>query len=87
MCINGGLELAINADYIIATRHAQFNLLKYKVGFPLIDMGSLAIAKTIGVDNAIDLMKTGKTFSAKEALNMGLINEIVPTADLQSRVL
>ena len=86
MCINGGLELALNADYIVSTETALFNLLQFPVGFPLIDHGSLSVAKIIGADNAISLIKSGNTFTARQALAMGLINEIVHPNELQPRV-
>lgn len=83
MCFNGGLELALNADHIVASENAMFNLLQFRVGFPLVDNGSLIIPKIIGTARAVELIKSGETFNAQEALAMGLINSIVPQNELQ----
>jgi len=81
VCFNGGLELAMNSDYIIACPDASFNLLPCEVGFPLVDQGCLRIAKIIGAEKTIDMMKSRSKFTAQEALDMGLINEIVGSSD------
>jgi len=83
MCLNGGLELALNADYIVATDQARFNLLQFQIGFPLVDNGSMIIPKIIGLEKTLELIETGRVFSAQEAFEMGLVNKVVTQKELQ----
>jgi len=83
MCFNGGLELALNCDYLIATEDARFNLLQYQIGFPLVDQSSLRLPSIIGLDRTKKLIESGETFSSRDALDMGLIDKIVPSQNLQ----
>ena len=86
MCLNGGLELALNADYIVATDQARFNLLQFQIGFPLVDNGSMIIPKIIGLEKTLELIETGRVFSAQEAFEMGLVNKVVTQKELQPAV-
>ena len=86
MCLNGGLELALNADYIISTDQARFNLLQFQIGFPLVDNGSMIIPKIIGLEKTLELVETGRVFSAQEAFEMGLVNKVVKQNELQPTV-
>ena len=74
----------ISADIIIAAEHATFAL-------PEINSGTLADAATIKLPRhipyhvATELLFTGRRFTAAEAKHWGIINEIVPAADLMAR--
>lgn len=82
-CENGGLELAMNSDMIVASDDAMFSMLQYQIGLPLIDEGPQRVADIIGVDKTIQMIKDNTVFSAKEAKAMGLIHLIVNKNELQ----
>ncbi len=84
IAFGGGFEIAISADIIIAAEHATFAL-------PEINSGTLADAATIKLPRfiphhvAMELLLTGRRFDAAEAQRWGIVNEIVPAADLMAR--
>lgn len=80
----GGLELALSADIIIAADHASFALPEIRSG-TVADAASIKLPKRIPYHIAMELLLTGRWFDAEEAHRWGLINEIVPGADLMAR--
>jgi enoyl-CoA hydratase len=76
-CVAGGLELALWCDLRIATDNAQFGCLERRWGVPLIDGGTQRLPRVIGLGRALDLILTGRTVAADEALAIGLVNEVV----------
>ncbi|MHA6258403.1 enoyl-CoA hydratase/isomerase family protein [Sporosarcina sp. CAU 1771] len=76
--VGAGCNLAFGCDLIIADENAVFSEIFAKVG-ALPDMGGLYfLPQKIGMHKAAELVFTGKKVSASEALDMGLINEVVP---------
>ena len=76
--VGGGLEIAMAADLRIARKDAG------KIGLPEVTLGVLPgtggttrLAKMVGKSKAIELMVTGNTFSFEEALEMGLVNQVI----------
>ena len=80
----GGLELALSADMILAADHATFALPEIRSG-TVADAASIKLPKRIPYHIAMELLLTGRWFDADEAHRWGLVNEIVPAADLMSR--
>ena len=80
----GGLELALSADMILAADHASFALPEIRSG-TVADAASVKLPKRIPYHIAMELLLTGRWFDAEEAHRWGLINEIVPAADLMDR--
>lgn len=80
----GGLELALSADIILAADHATFALPEIRSG-TVADAASVKLPKRIPYHIAMELLLTGRWFDANEAHGWGLINEIVPSADLMTR--
>jgi cyclohexa-1,5-dienecarbonyl-CoA hydratase len=79
--LGGGCELALYCDMVIATERAKFGQPEIQVGvFPPI--AALVFPRMIGRKKAMELILSGETISAQEALNLGLINKIVPEASL-----
>ncbi|MEL6565252.1 MAG: carnitinyl-CoA dehydratase [Pseudomonadota bacterium] len=80
----GGLELALSADMILAADHATFALPEIRSG-TVADAASVKLPKRIPYHIAMELLLTGRWFDAAEAHRWGLINEVVPAADLMDR--
>jgi enoyl-CoA hydratase len=76
-CVAGGLELALWCDLRIAGEDAQFGCLERRWGVPLIDGGTQRLPRVVGLGRALDLILTGRTVAADEALAIGLVNEVV----------
>lgn len=75
--VAGGLELALWCDLRIAARDAVFGVFNRRWGVPLIDLGTVRLARIIGHGRALDLILTGRAVATEEALQMGLVNRVV----------
>jgi enoyl-CoA hydratase len=76
--VAGGLELALWCDLRIAAEDAVLGVFNRRFGVPLIDGGTIRLARTVGQARALDLILTGRAVGAPEALSMGLVNRVVP---------
>ncbi len=81
--VAGGLELALWCDLRIAEQDAVLGVFCRRWGVPLIDGGTVRLPRLIGLGRALDLILTGRPVSANEALNMGLVNRVVPTGTVR----
>jgi enoyl-CoA hydratase len=86
-CVAGGLELALWCDLRVADETSRFGCLERRWGVPLIDGGTQRLPRVIGLGRALDLILTGRTVAADEALLMGLVNEVVPAGAHVARAL
>jgi enoyl-CoA hydratase len=75
--VAGGLELALWCDLRVAARDAIFGVYNRRFGVPLIDLGTVRLPRMIGQSRALDLILTGRSVTAEEALQMGLVNRVV----------
>ena len=75
--VAGGLELAIWCDLRVAARDAVFGVFCRRWGVPLIDGGTIRLARLLGHSHALDLILTGRGVSGDEARMMGLANRLV----------
>ena len=83
-CLAGGLELALWCDLRIATEGSVFGCPERRWGVPLIDGGTQRLPRIVGLGRALDLILTGRLLDAGEALQMGLVTEVVaPGAHLR----
>ena len=73
----GGLELAAWCDLRVAARDAVFAVYCRRWGIPLMDGGTVRLARLIGHSHASDLILTGRGISGDEAFRMGLVNRVV----------
>jgi enoyl-CoA hydratase len=76
--VAGGLELAAWCDLRVAAEDAVFGVYCRRWGIPLMDGGTIRLARLLGHSHALDLILTGRGVSGEEALRMGLANRIVP---------
>jgi enoyl-CoA hydratase len=79
--VAGGLELALFCDLRVADETAIFGVFCRRFGVPLIDGGTVRLPRLIGLSRALDLILTGRGVGAKEALEMGLANRVVPAGE------
>jgi enoyl-CoA hydratase len=86
-CLAGGLELALWCDLRIATEESTLGYPERRWGVPLIDGGTQRLPRIVGLGRALDLILTGRMIGAREALEMGLLTEIVPTGAHLERAL
>jgi crotonobetainyl-CoA hydratase len=86
LAIGGGVELMIACDLVIAADHAQFALPEPRVGLAALGGGGLQrLARQLPLKQAMELILTGRRISAERAQAIGLINEVVPRAELMTR--
>ncbi len=77
-----GLGLALAADIRIAASDAVFSFPEARFGVPPIFGSSQRLYKTVGIGRAKELLFTGRTVDAEEALRIGLVNTVIPTDTL-----
>lgn len=75
--VAGGLELALWCDLIVSHNEAVFGVFCRRFGVPLIDGGTIRLAKVVGLSRARDLVLTGRPLGGTEALAWGLVNRLV----------
>ena len=75
--VAGGLELACWCDVRVVEETAVFGVYCRRFGVPLIDGGTQRLPQIIGLGRALDLILTGRSVTADEALQMGLANYVV----------
>jgi enoyl-CoA hydratase len=86
LALGGGTELALACDVRIAADHATMGLPEIKLGIIPGYGGTQRLPRLIGVGLAKELVLTGDHISAHEAHRIGLVNKVVPAADLDSTV-
>ena len=83
--LGGGCETAMACTMRIAVEHAKFGQPEVKLGLLPGGGGTQRLPRLVGKGRALQLILTGETISAQEAHRIGLVNEIVPAADLIAR--
>lgn len=79
--VAGGLELALWCDLRVAEQDSIFGVFCRRWGVPLIDGGTVRLPRIIGAGRAMEMVLTGRPVGAPEALQMGLVNRVVPNGD------
>jgi len=82
LAVGGGFELALSCDLIVAAEPAAFFLPEATIGVIPDAGGILRLPRRLPRAIAMEMMLTGKRLSAADALGFGLVNEVVPTAEL-----
>ncbi len=82
-CMGGGLELAATCDIRISADTGAFRMPPARLGVLYSGDGLLRFMNLIGVANTSEIFFTACTFDAQRAREMGLVNHVVPAADLE----
>jgi len=85
-CLGAGLGTALKADLRIADEGAQFGIPAARLGLVYNYPGVKRVVDLIGPSRTMEMIFTARRLTAREALSFGLINEVVASADLESRV-
>ena len=84
--LGGGFEMALSCDIIVAAEHARLGLPEPRVGLAAAAGGVHRLPRQMPLKIALGYMLTGKHMTAQEAHGWGVVNEVVPLADLMSTV-
>ncbi len=83
--LGGGCETAMACTIRLATESARFGQPEVKLGVPPGGGGTQRLPRLVGKGRALQLILSGEMISAQEAYRIGLVNEVVPAADLIPR--
>jgi enoyl-CoA hydratase/carnithine racemase len=83
--LGGGCETAMACTIRIAVEHAKFGQPEVKLGLLPGGGGTQRLPRLVGKGRALQLILSGGLISAQEAYRIGLVNEVVPAADLIAR--
>lgn len=78
----GGMETALNCDFIYAADHARFALTEVTLGIMPGCMGTQLLPLAVGERRAKEIILTGEPFTAQQALEWDMVNKVVPHAEL-----
>jgi enoyl-CoA hydratase len=84
--LGGGLELALACDFIYASDRAKFGLPEVGLGLVPGFGGTQRLTRRVGIAHARELVFSGATIDAARAQAIGLVNDVVPHAELAERV-
>jgi len=82
IAFGGGCEITEAAHLAVASEHALFAKPEINLGMPPTFGGTQRLPRLAGRKRALELLLTGDPFSPSQALEMGLVNAVVPHADL-----
>jgi methylglutaconyl-CoA hydratase len=83
--LGGGTELAMLADFVVASEDAVFGLTEVSLGIIPGGGGTQNLPRMIGRNRAKELIFSARRIKAAEALELGLVNHVVPRAELLPR--
>ncbi len=84
--LGGGCELALACDFLYASEKAKLGQPEVNLGIIPGFGGTQRLARRVGIARARELCYTGDTINAEEALRLGLVNAVVPHAELMTKV-
>jgi len=84
MALGGGLEILCACDFRIAAENATFGQPEVNLGIIPGTGGSVELPYIVGLAKAKEIIMLGKIYRAEEALEMGLVNKVVPPASLMN---
>ena len=87
LALGGGFELVLAADLVVVAAHAEFALTEVTLGLVPDAGGLLRLAARLPRPIAVEWLLTGRRIGAAEAARWGLVNRVVPLADLMPAAL
>jgi cyclohexa-1,5-dienecarbonyl-CoA hydratase len=85
LCLGGGCELATSCDFVLASEDSFFATPEIHVGcYPPVALARFS--SLVGYHRAAEMILTGRRFSARDALDIGLINRVLPSDQLESGI-
>jgi enoyl-CoA hydratase/carnithine racemase len=85
-CLGGGLGIALNCDLRICTEDAQFGIPAARLGIGYGAEGLNQLVQLVGPSTAKEVLFTARRYDAQEALRVGLVNQVVSSAELDDYV-
>jgi crotonobetainyl-CoA hydratase len=82
MAVGGGLEMALACDLIVAAEHVECFLPEVNIGMMASSGGFARLPRMVPLKIAMELLLTGRRMKAAEAARWGLVNQVVPAAEL-----
>ena len=82
VAVTGGLEIALQCTFLVASERARFGDTHARVGIMPGGGITVLMAQSIGLRRAIEVSLTGNFLTAEEALALGLVNHVVPHDEL-----
>jgi enoyl-CoA hydratase len=86
-CLGGGCELALSCDIRIASDRAKFGQPEINLGIIPGGGGSQRMTRLIGEGKTMQMILTGEMIDAQEAYRLGLVNEVYPAAELETKTM
>jgi crotonobetainyl-CoA hydratase len=84
--LGGGMEMVLGCDIVVAADTAKFGLTEPRIGRLPLDGGMVRLPRQIPYHQAMGLLLTGRKAPASEMHRLGLVNEVVPAAELDDAV-
>ncbi|ART56550.1 enoyl-CoA hydratase [Acidovorax carolinensis] len=81
-----GLSLMLQADFVLAAEGTRFNLAYINLGTSCDVGASWALPRLVGLRRALEIAMLGDTYTAQDAERLGLVNRVVPAAELDAAV-
>ncbi len=85
-CIGGGMNLAVCCDVRVATEGSKFGIPAGRLGLGYGFPGVHRLSEIVGISRAMEMFYTARQYTAAEGLGMGLVNQVVPDAELDQTV-
>ena len=85
--LGGGTELALSCDIRLASERSTFGQPEINLGLIPGGGGTQRLCRLVGYGRAMEIVLSGGMVDAMDALNMGIVNRIVPSEDLEAETM